>query len=288
MLAARNRCFRIAAGLIAAALLTLAARYIVEAAHLSEYSAAGGYVVSTVLLVVGNLVGALGWFVVAGSFGPEIDWRRLRLGAAIIVATYFALYGAQVLRVILVLDHDHDGNYRGIYIATALSALLLAVGAALFASGFGDARRGEVRALRLWLGSMVATAAFLASAIGALFQQSYYSSQSFAHEFAVGSLIMAVGALGSALAAVIFTVGARRPLVRREASLAAAAVGGALASICTIGGEAVFAVTYSTKGAAPAWESTSLWLSLAGRAISVGALVAVALGARAVATSAGG
>jgi hypothetical protein len=279
MLAARNRRFRIAAALGGVAWLLLAARFIVEAAHLSEYSPPGGYVVSIALFIAANLVGAIGWLVVARSFDPEIDWRRLRLGVTIVASTYLALYAAEVFRLIPILDHVHNRDYRGIYIATTLYAFLLTIGAGVVASGLADARRGASRRLRIWLGAIAVTAAYAAATVAQLYQQSFYSAEGAGHEFTIAALVMAVGYLGLALAALVFALGARRPWARREGSLAAAAAGGALASICILGGEAVLAITYSTKGA-PAWEASSLWIALASRLLTAAALVAIALGAR--------
>ncbi|MBS1885269.1 MAG: hypothetical protein JSS97_20145 [Actinobacteria bacterium] len=229
-------------------------------------------------------LGAVGWIVVATAFGDEIDWRRLRLGGAIVATTVIAEIGAWVFYLVPTLDRVHIGNFRATYRWTTFASILLAVGAVIIVSGFAEKQRGSGRSFRLWLGMIFATAAYGALTAAQLFLQSFYSAAHAVQEATIAMLILAIGTFGIALAGLVFTLGARRPPARREAALAAAAAGATFASLVLVGGGALLAVAYETHGATTAQDFT-FWL---GAAYSLGlaaAFTVVALGARTVAVS---
>jgi hypothetical protein len=280
MLAARNHRFRIAALLAAAAYLMLTARYSIEADHLrAEELVPGGYVVGAAVSVGVHLVGACGLVVIAVALGEEIDWRRLLSGGTIVAATLIAEFGAWVFRLTATLSHTYPGDYRAFQIWSTVGALLTAVGVGVIVSGFVESRRGTARASRLWVGMIVATASFLAATVAQLYLQSLYSGVGYAHELTIGTMVEAIGVLGTGLAALVFMLGARRPLGRREAALFAAAIGAAVAAVCIAAGEVLVGIAYTSHGAST-WVGVEVWLGVAHRVTLVAALLCVALGAR--------
>jgi hypothetical protein len=280
MLAARNRRFRIAAVLAAAAYLILTARDVIEADHIFRPEVAGGYKVSTVLFLALHLVATGGWLVIATAFAREIRWPRLRVAAAIAASAYVVGFFGWMFRLAPVLDEVTNADYRGLSIAHAAGAFLFAVGALTIVHGLAASRRGATRASWIWAGMILVTVSSLANTVGLLYEQSFYAAATSADELKIGLLIQAIGAFGAALAALAFTVGVRRPLGRREAALAAAAAGAAAAYICILGGELVIAIAYVSHRA-PTWQDALLWIAVAYRLLLAAALACVALGARA-------
>lgn len=286
MLAARNRRFRLAALFVSVAYLFFTAKALIEADHTIHPGVLGGYVVSAVLFVAVHLVGAIGWIVVATAFGAEIDWRRLRLGGTIVATTLIAEIGAWVFYLLPTLDRVHIGDFRATYRWTTVGSILLAVGASIVVSGFAEKQRGPGRSFRLWLGMIFATAAYGALTAADLFLQSFYSTAHAVQEATIAMLILAIGTFGVALAALAFSLGARRPLARREAALAASAAGAAFAALALVAGNALLAVAYETHGATTAQDFT-FWLGTAYFLGLAAAFTAAALGARTVAGSGG-
>ncbi len=280
MLAARNHRFRIAALLAAAAYLMLTARFSIEADRLgAEELVPGGYVAGAALSVGVHLFGACGLLVIAAAFGEEVDWRRLRSGGTILAATAIAEFGAWIFRLIATLANSHDDDYRAFHIWTTAGTLLAAVAVCVIVSGFLESRRGTARASRLWIGMIVATVGYLAATVGQLYLQSLYSAVGYVHELTIGTMVEAIGVFGTALAALVFTLGARRPLRRREAALFAAAMGAAAAAVCTTAGEVLVGIGYTSHGAST-WVGVEAWLGVAHRLTFVAALLFVARGAR--------
>jgi hypothetical protein len=279
VLAARNRRFAVAASSVGVGWLFLAVHAILEVVHLPD-GIYGGYVIGAALTIGVYLVGACGWMTLATAFRAEIDWRRLRLDATIVIAVFIADLAALIFRLVPTLAHVHNGDYRAIFIWATVAALLLAIGACLAGSGFPEARQGSSRAWRLWLGAIFVTSYSAATTVSQLFQRSFLSSLDAPHELTIGALAQAVGAFGLTLAVLAFVLGARRPLAGRESRLAVAAAGAAAASVCTGGGEMLIAIAYTTHPE-PTWLNVTLWLAVAGRAFLVAAFIALALGARA-------
>jgi len=277
-MAARNRCFRIAALLTAASYLMLAVRYLIEAGHLFGSDIPTGYGIASVIDVVARLVGAAGWAVVATAFRPEIDWRRLRAGAAIVSLAYIATFAATVFDAAPTLAHQ-QGDIRGYYVWGAIGALLLAVAALIVISGFVDSKRGAPRASRLQLGFALAVASAAAVTVAALALQSFYSAQGYVHELTIGALVTAVGEFGVMLATLVFTLGAKWELPRREARLAAAAIVAAAATLGVVAGEALVAFGFASHGA-PSWQEFPIWLGVAYSVVAIGIFGVIARGAR--------
>ena len=280
MLAARNRCFRIAAALAGVSWLILGALEIIDADHLFQEVVRGGYNVSAALFVAVHLVGACGFFAIAAAFGQEIDWGRLRLGATIVASVYIAYFVAWVFRTIAVYADTHNVDTRSYYVWIAAGTLLFAVGVGIAASGLAEGRRGASRASRLRRGAILLVASSVATTVGVGFLQASYSGVGAPREFTLGLLIEAVGSFGTAVAALVFFYGAGRALPAREASLTSAAKVAIFAALCIVLGEVLYASGYSNH-AAPAWEQVAAWLAVASRLAFVFAFTAVALGARA-------
>lgn len=279
MLVARNRYFRIAAALAGVSWLVLGALEIIDADHLFHEVVRGGYNVSAVLFVAVHLVGACGFFTIAVAFGAEIDWGRLRLGVTIVASVYIAYFVAFVYRTIAIYADTHNVDTRSYYVWIAAGTLLYAVGAGIAASGLSEGRGWASRASRLWRGAILLAVSSVATTVGVGFLQASYSGAGAAHEFTTGLLLEAVGIFATAVAALVFVYGARRPLPAREASLASAATVAVFATLFIMGGEVLYASGYSND-AAPTWQQVIAWLAVAGRLAFVFAFVAVALGAR--------
>ena len=243
---------------------------------------ASGYVIAVALFLAAQAVGACGWGVVATGFGGQIDWRRLRLGGAIIALALIAVLAGAVFLLVALLADVHISDYRDSYRWDTAGALLIAAGTCIVVTGFADSRRGASRAQRLWLGSILVTAGYGAHTFGMLFLQSFYSSAHAVHEVTIGTLVVAIGSFGLTLAGVVFVFAARRALVRREAALFAAALLGAAASLCLVAGNGLLAIAYDTYGGA-AWQIGIAWLEVASDIALAAFLVTVALGARAAA-----
>jgi hypothetical protein len=279
MLAARNRRFRVAAGAAAVAWLLLAVLETIEAVHvLRQDGAPGGYVVSAVLFVGVHAVGMCGWAIAASAFGREIDWARLRLGGTIVATTYLGYFVAWMVRLLAALANVHVADYRDYYIWSTVGVLILAAGSFIVVTGFTDARRGEPRARRLFLGAIASAAASLATTVAALYLRASFAGAHAVDEATTSALLDAIGSFGTALAALFFALGARRPFAAREARLAGAAVGASAAALCIAGGEALLAVAYGRPGGL-VWQQVVAWLAVASRLCLVAAPAAVALGA---------
>jgi hypothetical protein len=279
MLAARNRWFRIAAALAGVSWLVLGALEIIEADHLFQEVVRGGYNVSAVLLVAVHLVGACGFFAIAAAFGAEIDWGRLRLGATIVASVYIAYFVAWVIRTVAIYADTHNVDTRSYYVWVAVGTLLYGIGVGIAASGLAESRRGATRASRLWRAALLLVASAVATTVGVGFLQASYSGFGSPSEFTTGLLIEAIGVFVTAVAALVFVYGARRPVPAREASLTTAATVAVVGTLCTVLGEVLYASGYSNHGA-PAWEQVVAWLAVASRLAFVFAFTAVALGAR--------
>jgi hypothetical protein len=231
---------------------------------------------------VGRLVGAVGWAIVGAGFDEEVDWRLLRIGTAVVVGAYVALYAATVCRVTMVSGAPSDlhGEVLWSSIGTLLTLGALLVGGA----GLGDSSPGSRRSLLLQVGLALATAGIVANTVAALYLQSYWSSQGYVHELTIGALAVAIGLAGSAGAAFVFAFGARWSLRPREARLAAAALGAAVASLVGFGGQVAISIGFATHGA-PAWEASLFCLEAAYGLAAIGIGACIALGARSAATA---
>lgn len=252
-MAIRNRSFRIAATLAAGSYLFLAARYLIEAFHLFEVGIPAGYGIASVISVAARLLGATGWVAVATAFGPEIDWRRLRRGATIVVQAYVATFAAAVFDLLPTLARYHHSALRGLYGWTAVGALLSAVGAVVAVSGFADSHEGASRANRLRLGMILASGSAVAATVAEFSQHSYFTEQGYVDALTTGVLVTAIAQLGIALATLAVALRVSSPPARREARLVAAATGAAAATLGAAAGEVMIAVGYGSHGA-PTWE----------------------------------
>lgn len=279
MLARRNRYFAAAAWTAALATAVQAAGEVVDANRLGAETLPGGYIASAVIYVAAHVVGAAAWAVVATSFGDEINWRRLRLGGTIVVASFFAYYVGIVYRVIAVFASTHDSAYRHAYTAAAVAALLLALSAGAVVSGLTSKNRGPVRAKRLRLGGILVTISLVVETVSQLFMQAYWSAFSAPSEITIGTTILAIGPFVGAIGALFFARGAQRPLVRREAILIGAATLTVASTLMIAGGEALIATAYDIP-AEPASLISFLWIAVASRVAFAVAFAFVALGAR--------
>lgn len=277
---ARNRCFRIAALLTAASYLIYAAKELIEADHLFRAHVEGGYEVAIAIYIAGRFVGACGWVAVATAFGPETDWRRLRLGATIVVSAYITGFVGSMFNLLPTLANDPHSALRGVYVWIAVSALLISIAAVVAGSGFAESRRGAARASRLRLGLAIATASSVAGTVALIAQQTYFSEQGYVSELTIGTVIEAVGQAGFALATLALTVGARWALGRREARLAKAAAGAAVATLLVALGEAIVATGFTSHGA-PTWQGFTVWLAVACSVLAIAIFAAISRGARA-------
>ncbi|HEX3363030.1 MAG TPA: hypothetical protein VHS74_18700 [Solirubrobacterales bacterium] len=278
MLAARNRYFRVAAASAGAALLFLAAFAVIEVIELSGETVRGGYTAGAAIFAAAYLVGACGWFVLAAAFEREIDWRRLRLGATVVAASYVLTVPGWIERMIAVFADYQDGDYHRYYVAGVIGTVVFAVGACVAAAGLGEGRRGAPRASRLWLGAILLLVASLAVTISQLYLHSFYSANHAVHEATIGTLVAAVGVFLTAVAGVVFVRGAKRPFAGREAGVAAAGAVAILATVLIGAGEALLALAYSRHGGG--WQATVSWLAVASRLFFVAGFVALTLGAR--------
>jgi hypothetical protein len=183
-----------------------------------------------------------------------------------------------VLTAATTLSRVDAGRYGTAEILTALGATLTGVAACLVAFGIADGRRGPVRVLWLRWAAVVVVAGFLAIAAAQLVLQSYYSDHGAVHRATIGILVSAIGSFGLAAAALFLATRVDRPLGRREAGLAGAAVLAAVATLCIVGGEVLIATLYDQThdGAVIAPH----WLGVIQRGFFAGLYVAVALGAR--------
>jgi hypothetical protein len=281
----RNRLFRLAALLAAAAYLMLTARYSIEAEHLARELAPGGYLVGASFSVALHLFGAGGFVLVALGFGTEVDWRRLRIGGTVLAATAIADFVGWVFRLIATLANTHDHDYRAFHIWTTVGMLLGAVAVGVVASGFASSRQGRPRAVRLRVGAIAVAAGYLVAAVGELYLQSLYSAAGYVHELTIGTLVEAIGVFGLAVAGLFFARAATRPLDGREAGVFGAASVAAVATICIGAGEVLVGIPYASNGAA-AWVMVIIGLGLTQRLAVLVAFVCLALGARAAATPA--
>jgi hypothetical protein len=280
MLAGRNRYFRIAALLLAGSYLFIAAKSLIEVIHLLGHEPRGAAEAALLLNLAGRLVGAVGWGIVGAAFDREVDWRRLRIGIAMVVGGYVALYAATVCAVTAISGAPSDVHA---YILWSSIAVFLTLGALLVVgAGLGDSSRGSRRSLLLQVGLGIATAGAVADTVTGLYVQSYWSSQSYVHELTIGMLVVAIGLAGNAGAAFVFTFGARWSLRLREARLAAAAAGAAVASLVMFGGKVTIAIGFSTHGA-PVWYASLFWLDAAYGLGAIAIGTCIALGARSVA-----
>ena len=282
MLAPRNRRFRIAALFLSAAYLVETVGGLINANRIFGQALPGGYEVGTAIAPAAQLVGLAGWLVVAVAFGAEIDWRRLRAGGTIVASTYIAVAAASLLRYISYDRHLHELHGRLGYVAGVVGTILGAAAAATIVSGFVDSRRRAARAARLRAGATLAILAGVAAAGAALLFQSFYAHLGLPHDLITASTLLAVGGFGTAVAGLVVALAATRPLGRREAAVAGAAMIAVASTLCAAGGESLAATAYPLSGSS-LWV---VWLSVAARVTVAVALAWVALGARAAAAPA--
>lgn len=281
MLARRNRFFAAAAltAALSTALLTIGDA--VDVNRLSGETLVGGYLASAVIFTASQAIATTGWALVATAFADVVDWPRLRLGSAVAAASYVAFFVGSVYRLIAILSSAHNTHYRHAAVASAVAALALGLAACVAVSGFTARNRGANRASRLWLGGILAVISFLATALGQIFLQDYWSDFSAPSEITSGTTILAVGTFAAAIGAVVFVRGVRRPLARREEIVVGAASVLAAATLLVAAGEALIATAYDT-----AWEPASViadtWLGVAARVTFAVAIALIALGARSV------
>jgi hypothetical protein len=279
MLAARNKRFRIGLGIATVAYLIATAGEIISANRLIGIDGEpGGYVIAAALIPATLLVGAGGWALAALAFDREIDWRRLRLAATILATSHLVYAAALIVDVATTVSLVDAGSYGTAEILTALGATLTGVAACFVAFAIAAERRGAVRVKWLRWAALFAVAGSLAIAAGQLALQSYYSDHEAVHRATIGVLVAAVGSFGLAAAALFFATRVDRPLGRREAGLAGAAVLAAASTLCIVGGEILIATIYDQThdGAVIAPH----WLGVIQRVFFVGLYVAVALGSR--------
>jgi hypothetical protein len=280
MLAARNRRFRIAALFAGAAYLIGAVGALIDANRIFGLALPGGYKVSAAIFPAAQLIGVVGWLIVAAAFGAEIDWRRLRIGGTILASAYIAMGVASVLRSISELGDVHESHARLGYIASAVAVVLAAAAASTIVSGFVESRRGKPRAIRLRAGAALWILSGLGIATAALLFQSSFAHLGGPHQLITGSTLLAIGGLGNALAALVVALAVTRPLGRREAGVAGAATIAVAAILCAAGGESLVATSYPLSGSS-LWIA---WLSVAVRVTLAVAIACVALGARTAST----
>jgi hypothetical protein len=286
MLAARNKRFRIAAAIGALSYLILAAGEIVEMKRVLDlFGAPTGYGISAVAFPATHIVGAAGWTLVAGAFSAELEWKRLRQGAAVVFLALAGYGGAMVLRTVVELEPGGSDADEVLYIVlAAVTALLTAVAVAVILVGCAESRRGAPRGRLLRWGVAVGALSFLVAAAALSFELVSYLNLAdefetdLPSEFIIGTIVAAAGSVGTAIAAGIFARGATRPLERREAALFAAGVAAVGAALMIVVGEGLIAYLYRhTSGSLLAPHL----LQVGGRFASTVSIVFIALGARA-------
>ncbi len=279
MLADRNRLFRLAAVATAGAGLVLGIGELVSTDHYLHERVLGGVEAGEGIRAAAHLVGVVGWLLIAAALDSEIDWRRLRVGASVVVATAFAYLVGSALWTIAVAGSEASTNDRLTVFFGSIADLLLFGAVAVVASGLSDANRGGTRAGRLRHGGYLVAASFVASTVAILFEQAYYGEHALIPEVQkIGLDVLTVGAFIPVIAAAIFARGVARPLPRREAALVAAGMIAAAGTTVIVAGEVLIGVGYHEahlRGEA----LTSIWLAVAARVLSALAYLLAALAA---------
>lgn len=281
MLAARNKHFRLAAALGAVSYLILAVRDTFEANTVIGGYSPGEFKVASAIFVGTRVIGAFGFVVVAVAFGDPIDWPRLRGGGTILASVFLAFFVAWIFRVIGTLPNVDNVDYRSLQVWSAAAALLFAAAAGAIVSSFVDSRRGTARANLIWIGAILLTASYAVVTVAQLYQQSFYSSLGYDHAFTIGTMVIAFASLGTALAVLVFVLGARRPLPRREGALFAALAGATVAGLVYFAGSTLIAIGVASHGGTTSGNAEA-WLTVVGALVSTAMTLAAALGARAV------
>jgi hypothetical protein len=275
MLAARNQRFRIAAACGAAAYLIGTAGGIIYANYLSGFSLPTGEVISSVIIPAASLVGACGWVVIALAFGPQIDWKRLRLGGTILATVLCADSAAAILRLASRFPSTHPERVSSTL--GTLTIVLTAAAAVVVVTGLAESRWGEARVRRLRLGAASLVAANICATAAGLFLESYFSRLGAAHEVTISAYIAAAGSFGLAASAFVIFRAFERPFGRREAILVGAAVVGLVATLVAAGSEVLLATALPDLPGSDL--SASIWFGAANRIVFAGVFLFVALGA---------
>jgi hypothetical protein len=279
MIAARNRCFGFAAAAQAASALAAAAAGLILAEQYFHDHADGSVASGELIRGLAELLAVVGWIVIAGAFGPEVDWRRLRLGGGIVVASLFGSFAGTMIQVISILGDQLPHDYRPYLSFSVLSGILAFAGGAVALSALGDSVSSASRTGRLRLGASVAAASFLAVTVSQLFWHSYLAGFAVSEIQKVGSTVAAVGTFAAAIAAAVFARWATSSFEGRESAVFSAALVGVLATLVVTVGEALEAVGYHQASATDSLL-VHLWLLAASRALVTTVFVFLALGAR--------
>lgn len=279
MLAARNRCFRFAAAAQAGGALAAAAAELILAQHYFHDRVGGSVASGELIRGLAELLAVVGWIVIAGAVGPEVDWRRSRLGGGFVVASLFAFFAGTMVQVISILGDQLPHDYRPYLLFSVLSEILAFAAGAVALSGFGDSVSRVSRTGRLRLGASVAAGSFLAATVSQLFWHSYLAGFAVPEIQKIGLTVATVGTFATAIAAVIFARGATSSFEGRESAVFSAALVGVLATLVITVGEALQAVGYHQAGTTGSLL-VHLWLLAASRALVTIVFVFLALGAR--------
>jgi hypothetical protein len=279
MLAARNRCLRFAAAAQSAAAFAAAAASLILAEKYFRDHVDGSVASGELIRGLAQLLALAGWVVIASAFGPEVDWRRLRLGGGLVVASLFGSFAGTMVQVISILGDQLPHDYRPYLLFSVLSGILAFAGGAVALSALGDSVNGVSRTGRLRLGASVAAASFLAASVSQLFWHSYLGAFAVPEIQMTGSTVVAVGAFATAIAAAVFARWATSSFEGRESAVFSAALVGALATLVVMVGEALQAVGYHQVGTTGS-ELVHLWLLAVSRALITIVFVFLALGAR--------
>ena len=281
-MADRNRCFHIAILLLAASYLMVTGNELIEAVHFFQQHVIVESEISISIRAAAHLVGACGWVLVATAFGTRIDWSRLLLGSVVVGSAFLALLVSAVLELIPRLASFESADTHGVYRWETIGSMLLVLGAAVIIAGLLESRRGPDLAPRLQVGLVFATLSTAALTVSALYLQSANSSRGYVAALPIGTLVVAIADLGLVLVGLAVALGIRWPLARREARLAGAAAGAALASLCFAAGQGLITLAFSDYGS-PTWYVITAWINTANSVVLVVAYAYIASGARSAA-----
>lgn len=279
MLAARNHRFALAAVVSAVAWTPLCVAEVMWAYHLADDHALGGAVSGDVVRAASHIVGVVAWLLIASAFRVEIDWRRLRFGGNVLVATLFAYFVGTVLSLIAVFAETTTTEFRLSQVFGVLVALLELVALGVIVSGLAESRRGRARAVRLRLAACVGAASLVAGTVGVILLAADYPRYPAPEVLTIGLYVGAVGSFATAIAAGIFARGATRPWKRREAAVFAAGAAGVFATAIFVASEALTTIGYHQADYA-SWSITAGWLSVAYRVLLTVAFLSATLAAR--------
>src|SRR6185437_8846236 len=204
MLAARNHCLRRAAVAQGASALAAAAAGLILAEHYFHDHAAGSVSSGELIRGLSELLAVVGWIVIAGAFGPDVDWRRLRLGGGFVVASLFGFFAGTIVQVISILGDQLTHDYRPHLLFSVLSEILAFAAGAVVLSGLGDSVSGVSRTARLRLGAAVAAGSFLAATVSQLFWHSYLAGFAVPEIQKIGLTVATIGSFATAIAAAVF------------------------------------------------------------------------------------